>query len=98
MALQLDDTSAQLHELKLKQRQLEQRNFLLEKVAALNKQQATPAVSQIAIEVITTILQDTTLFSQMDKTAISIIGLSHAVSNRVEGLFGCGRLKPETLC
>ena len=51
MASQLDETSAQLHELKVKQRQLEQRNFLLEKVAALNKQQAMPAVPQSAIEV-----------------------------------------------
>lgn len=42
MAVQLDETTAQLHELKLKQKQLEQRNFLLEKVAALNKQQAMP--------------------------------------------------------
>lgn len=39
MATQLDETTAQLRELKLKQKQLEQRNFLLEKVASLNKQQ-----------------------------------------------------------
>ncbi len=37
---QLAETTAQLHELKLRQRQLEARNNLLEKVAALNKQQS----------------------------------------------------------
>jgi len=35
---QLAETTTQLHELKLKQRQLEARNHLLEKVAALHKQ------------------------------------------------------------
>ena len=36
---QLAETTSQLHELRLRQRQLEARNSLLEKVAALNKQQ-----------------------------------------------------------
>lgn len=39
--VQLAETTAQLNELKLKQKQLEARNALLEKVAALNRQPST---------------------------------------------------------
>ena len=46
MASQLDETTAQLHELKLKQRQLQARNHLLEKLAVLNKEETTQVVQQ----------------------------------------------------
>ena len=37
--MQLAEATSQLHDLRLKQRELEARNSLLEKIAALNKQQ-----------------------------------------------------------
>lgn len=42
---QLAETTAQLNELKVKQKQLEARNMLLEKVAALNRQPSTGSTS-----------------------------------------------------
>ena len=51
---QLAETTSQLHELRLRQRQLEARNSLLEKVAVLNKQQSgdylrSPSGEQVAV-------------------------------------------------
>jgi len=45
---QLAATTSQLHDLKLRQRQLEARNDLLEKVAALNKQQSFQATASVS--------------------------------------------------
>ena len=45
---QLAETTSQLHSLKLKQRELEARNCLLEKIAALNKQESLPYKSHAA--------------------------------------------------
>lgn len=42
---QLADTTAQLNELKVKQKQLEARNALLEKVATMNRQSSTGSSS-----------------------------------------------------
>lgn len=44
---QLAETTLQLHNLRLKQRELEARNNLLEKIATLNKQQTLPDSSRI---------------------------------------------------
>ena len=51
MASQLDDTTAELQELKLRQRQLEARAHLLETLAALNKQQLPPDTLQSTVQV-----------------------------------------------
>ncbi|KAL3162038.1 hypothetical protein ABBQ38_009107 [Trebouxia sp. C0009 RCD-2024] len=45
---QLAETTSQLHNLRLKQRELEARNSLLEKIATLNKQQTLPDSSRLS--------------------------------------------------
>lgn len=45
---QLAETTSQLHNLRLRQRELEARNSLLEKIAALNKQQTLPGSVQLS--------------------------------------------------